>query len=169
MEDSKGLGMLRWSLACAGALLLILPACTTIVLSMRTAGEENISMPDEVAEEYYCDKRQLPFFEVEKNELLPERGRPGEEMSHRLIYVMCPKRPTEVVTGTLDTRILHKGKILYRETIQQDLKPGRWRIDTFVPLPEAAEAGAYALHIDFKSKQGNFSRQSDFVVRPSKK
>jgi hypothetical protein len=136
---------------------------------MRTAGEENISMPDEVAEDYHCDKRQLPFFEVEKNELLPERGRPGQEMSHRLIYVMCPKNATEVVTGTLDTRILHKGQVLFRETIEQDLKPGRWRIDTFVPLPEAAEPGAYALHIDFKSRHGNFSRQSDFIVRPSKK
>ncbi len=140
-------------------------ACAKLQVSMRTEGEVNITMPDEVAYEYHCDKRPLPFFEVEKNELLPERARPGEELSHRFVYVMCPKKATEVVSGTLDTRILFRGEIIFQEVISQDLKPGRWRIDTFIPLPETAKPGVYALQVDFTSGQGKLSESADFIVK----
>jgi len=138
-------------------------------VALREPGEVNKTMPDKVADEYHCEKRGLPFFKIEKTQLLPERAKPGDELAHRIVYVMCPRQVTEVVPGTLDTRILFKGKVIFRETISQELKPGRWVVDTMIPLPEGAEPGVYALQLDFLSKQGNLNERSDFIVKSDKK
>jgi len=159
-------GFRRRALLCGlGFGLALTTACARIQLAMREPGEANKSMPADVAEEYHCDQRPLPFFKIERNELLPERARPGQEMGHRIVYVLCPRRPTEVVSGKLDTRILFKGHSIFREVIEQDLKPGRWVIDTLIPLPADAEPGVYALEVDFTSRQGNLDERSDFVVK----
>ena len=78
---------------------------------------------------------------------------------------MCPKRPTEVVAGRLETRIRYRGEAIFTDRIDQDLKPGRWIIDTYIALPEQAEPGVYALEVDFISRQGNLRERSDFLVR----
>jgi hypothetical protein len=159
MGDSKGLILLL----CFA--LVAMPACTTIRVKLRDPGESNKTMPDPVALEYHCDKRPLPFFEIEKNELLPDRVAPGQKLAHRIVYVMCPKRPTEVVAGSLETRIRFKGRAIFRDRIEQELKPGRWVIDTYIPLPDQAEPGVYALEVDFASKHGDLQERSDFVVK----
>ena len=162
MGDPKE--MTRRLLAVSLGLLWIGSGCTAIRLSVRDPGETNKTMPDPVASEYHCEKRQLPFFELERAELLPERVKRGKEINHRIVYVMCPERPTEVVKGSLDTRILFRGQAIFSEVIDQELKPGRWIIDTFIPLPEQAEPGVYALQLEFRSRQGKFASRSDFVV-----
>jgi hypothetical protein len=158
MGDRKGLSLLL----CLG--LVAAPACAAIQVKLRDPGETNKSMPDPVALEYHCDKRPLPFFEIEKSELLPDRAKPGQKLSHRIVYVMCPKRPTEVVAGSLETRIRFKGEPIFTDRIDQELKPGRWIIDTHIPLPEQTEPGVYALEVDFDSQQGDLRERSDFVV-----
>jgi hypothetical protein len=159
MGDLKGL-ILPLCLA-----LVAVPACSVVQVQLREPGESNKTMPDPVAVEYHCDKRPLPFFEIEKNELLPLKAKPGQKLAHRIVYVMCPKQPTEVVAGSLETRIRYKGKAIFRDRIKQDLKPGRWIIDTYIPLPERAEPGVYALEVDFASKHGDLQERSDFVVK----
>jgi hypothetical protein len=154
----------RWLLAAALGVALLGLGCTAIKLGLRDPGETNKSMPDAVASEYHCEKRQLPFFELESVELLPERVKRGKEINHRIVYVMCPEHPTEVVKGRLDTRILHRGKAIFSEMIEHELKPGRWIVDTFIPLPELAEPGVYALQLEFHSAYGEINSQSDFVV-----
>lgn len=146
------------------ALLLLGSGCAAITLRLREPGESNRTMPDAVATEYDCAKRALPFFELERVELLPQRVKRGKEINHRIVYVMCPQRPTEVVHGTLDTRILFRGKSIFSEAIEHELKPGRWVVDTFIPLSEQVEPGVYALQFDFRSRQGQLSARSDFVV-----
>jgi len=138
--------------------------CVQMQLKMREPGERNHSFPDDVADEYNCEKRPLPFFKVEENELLPERVSPGAEFNHRLQYVMCPKADTQVVSGTLHTRILYKGKPILTESIARDLQPGRWVVDAFITLPADAKPGVYALQSEFKSAAGNFDSSSTFLV-----
>ncbi|MBW2272108.1 MAG: hypothetical protein JRG96_02455 [Deltaproteobacteria bacterium] len=158
MGDRKGL-ILSLCLA-----LVATPACTAFLVQTREPGESNKTMPEAVAAEYHCDKRPLPFFEIEKSELFPLRAKPGQKLAHRIVYVMCPKRPTEVIAGSLETRIRFKGRSILRDRIEQELKPGRWVIDTFIPLPEQAEPGVYALEVEFASKHGDLEEHSDFLV-----
>ena len=75
---------------------------------VRDPGESLETFPEGVWEEYDCENQKRPFFIVEKNELMPEKVVPGGDFGHRLVYVMCPKHPTEVVQGTLSTRIRFK-------------------------------------------------------------
>ena len=138
--------------------------CVRMQLKLREPGERNRGFPEDVAEEYHCEKRPLPFFKVEENELLPERVSPGDEFNHRLQYVMCPKDDTQVVTGTLYTRILYKGRPILTESIQRELSPGRWVVDAFITLPKDAKPGVYALQSEFKSKHGTFDSRATFLV-----
>jgi len=152
-------------LAALVALVALLAAgCVQMQLGLREPGEYNRGFPDDVAAEYQCEKRPLPFFEVEETELLPERVSAGDEFNHRLQYVMCPKDDTQVVSGTLHTRILFKGKAILTESTQRDLQPGRWIVDSFITLPAGAQPGVYALQSEFKSAQGTFDSRATFLV-----
>ena len=166
MGDSKALT--RWARAlrplAAALVLAVTFGCVQMQLKMREPGERNTGFPDEVADEYHCAKRPLPFFEVEEDELLPERLTPGAEFNHRLQYVLCPVEETQVVSGTLHTRILYKGKPIHAESSTRDLQPGRWVVDAFITLPADAKPGVYALQSEFKSKHGKFDSRSTFLV-----
>ena len=163
MGNSKTLTPTVRSIAAVIAVAALL-GCVRMQLKLREPGEYNRGFPDEVADEYHCGKRPLPFFEIEEDELLPERVSPGTEFNHRLQYVLCPKGDTQVVSGTLYTRILYKGKPILSESIARDLQPGRWVVDAFITLPKDAKPGVYALQSEFKSKSGSFDSSSTFLV-----
>ena len=163
MGYSKGMMRgLRTTAAVVGVGALL--GCVSLQLKMREPGERNRGFPDEVADEYHCEKRPLPFFDIESDELLPERVSPGDEFNHRLQYVMCPVEDTQVVSGTLHTRILYKGKAIHSETTTRDLQPGRWIVDEFIRLPADAKPGVYALQSEFESPHGGFDSRSTFLV-----
>ena len=82
---SLGCASLRWSLQKA----------------FREEGDRLESFPEEVWEEYDCETQKRPFFIIEKNELVPPKVKVGGEFNHRMVYVMCPVRPTAVVAGRL--------------------------------------------------------------------
>ncbi len=131
----------------------------------REPGEHMWTFPDKVWAEYECDRKELPFFEIERLELRPRRLRAGDEFGHRFVYVLCPDRLTGVVTGQFQTRILHRGQVLVEDRKPKyDLKPGRWVIDTFVRLPQSAEAGVYAMEFAFQSGTVSFARSLTFAV-----
>ena len=146
---------------CLSAML----GCATIQLTLRQPGERLVDFPEPVAVEYDCAKRRLPFLKVEESELIPARLRPGGELNHRFVYVMCPSRATEVIEGTLHTRIQFKGKTVHRDAVKREMQPGRWVVDSFITLPENAKPGMYALAARFESKKGRFSFHSDFLVK----
>ena len=146
--------------------LALVSGCSFLPLGAEKPGETMVTFPEPVAKEYRCAKRRLPFFEVEKNELTPHRTRPGSRLDHSLVYVMCPSRISEVVSGKLYTRIHFKGKTVHTDVKQQDLQPGRWQIKSFITLPEQATPGIYALEARFESPGGRFNVHSDFLVEP---
>ena len=154
--------------AVIAALVLVLataPGCSWVLLQWREPGHRHRDFPDAVAAEYHCDKRPLPFFELEKSELVPNRVKAGSEFNQRLVYVLCPERPTAVVPGVLHTRILFEGRTIVSESLPEKLRPGRWVLDSFVHLPEDASPGLYAMDVHFESAAGQLRQRVDFVVR----
>ena len=119
--------------------LLLLGGCASlrwsVLRAFRAPGEHLAALPEQIWDEYDCDSQHRPFFLVEKNELIPNRVEAGGEFGHRLVYVMCPARPTEVVRGRLATRIRFRGAPLMVEMDRHyEIKPGRWIVDAFVTL-----------------------------------
>ena len=134
--------------------------------SLRSPGESLADLPEAVWQEYDCGSQKRPFFIIERNELVPPRVRSGGEFNHRLVYVMCPVNPTEVVTGRLSTRIRFKGSPIVEDQLPDwDLKPGRWVVDAMVALPENAEPGIYSYELQFESTPVAFEKSLTFVVR----
>jgi hypothetical protein len=141
------------------ALLVGAVACATPIWvgklrrAMRDPGQELVDLPAKVERQYDCKEKKLPFFRLERNELNPRRVQPGGELNHRIVYAMCPESPTEVIQGTLVTRIRFKGRPILDETLDPfEIKPGRWIVDAFIALPESAEEGVYALELRFTTE-----------------
>ena len=164
----------RWGLGHPALAVLLALALTLgcvnvtgpILKAMRKPGEQLTTFPDVVWAEYDCDKKKRPFFAVERNELMPRQIKPGGDFNHRMVYVMCPKRSTEVVKGLLRTRVRFKGRPIVRQADEgYEIKPGRWTIDSLIQLPEAAEPGVYAYEVQFKSPKLRFAKSLTFVVR----
>ncbi len=118
-----------------------------------------------MSREYGCAERSLPFFIVELDELVPPRVRAGGEFNHRMVYALCPAAPTQVVSGGLSTRIRFRGEPIFHETeAVYELRPGRWRVDTIVEVPDHAEPGVYAYEIEFASASLRFERGLTFLI-----
>ena len=62
-------------------------------------------------------------------------------------------------------RIRFRGDAIVNTTDKSyEIKPGRWVVDAFVTLPEAAEPGVYAYELEFKSRTVDFAKSASFVV-----
>jgi hypothetical protein len=82
-----------------------------------------------------------------------------------MVYALCPVNPTEVVEGTLLTRIRFRGQPIVSDRVAPyELRPGRWIVDAFVTLPNDAEPGVYAYEIQFDSRAIDFNERLTFVV-----
>lgn len=161
MGDPKALVALLLALACAACASLPAP----LDRPFRTPGQKLEDFPEEVAAEFLCAEQKLPWFKLERVEVWPKRVRPGGEVGHRMVYALCTTAPTEVVTGRLEMRILHRGKPI--GTVpepQYDLRPGRWVVDVFVAVPPEAGDGVYALELDFVGGPVHFAQSETFAV-----
>jgi len=151
------------------ALMLLQSGCASlrwgVQKSLRDPGERLETFPELVWEEYDCAQQKRPFFAMEENELVPPRLKAGKAFNHRMVYVMCPRNPTEVVEGRLLTRIRFEGDPIVRETTESySLKPGRWVVDSEIMLPDAASHGVYAYELSFESRAVRFDERLTFVV-----
>ena len=157
-----GLG-LAVALGCAGVL-------GKLQRSLRSPGERLTSVPDDVWSEYKCGEQKLPLFRLEQSELVPQRVTAGEDVNHRIVYALCPTEPTAVIEGTLQTRILFKGKPLSRDADgHYEIKPGRWVVDTFIQIPPQAETGIYSVEVQFMSETVSFREERSFAVERKQK
>ena len=166
MGHPKALGAVLLSLCCAACASLPAP----LDRPFRSAGQKLVDFPESVAAEFVCPEQKLPWFKLEKVEIWPKRVRPGGEVGHRMVYVLCTAGPTEVVTGRLEMRILHRGKSI--GSVPEpgfELSPGRWIVDVFVTVPPEASDGLYALELDFKGSALHFAESKTFAVEVEKK
>ena len=137
-----------------------------IVATSRQPGEQIASTPDKVWAELNCAKRKRPFVQVERMEVLPEMIKPGGRVNYRLVYVLCPLKPSEVLKARVVRNMLYKGERVAGNVKDSfDLKPGRWIVDSFFTLPPESPLGVYALEGDFETTDGQPHKQvRSFVV-----
>jgi hypothetical protein len=150
-------------------LALCFTACASLPAPLdrpfRVPGQKLTDFPEAVAQEFDCAKQKLPWFKLEELEVWPKRVDAGGQLGHRMVYVLCTGRPSDVVTGRLEMRILHRGKpIVDVPEPKYDLRPGRWVVDVFVGVPPQASDGIYALELAFKSPTVSFEKSETFVV-----
>jgi hypothetical protein len=150
--------------------LVTLSGCSAlyqqVVAAARQPGEHIATTPDQVWQDYSCAKRDRPFVQVESMEILPEMIKPGGRVNYRLIYVMCPVKPSEVVKTAVSRRMLFKGEQVARNVNDAfELKPGRWVVDSFFTLPTNSPLGVYSLEVGFESPNGHAHKKvRSFVV-----
>ena len=70
---------------------MTISACSAIyqrvVATSRHPGEQIATTPDKVWQELNCGKRERPFVQVERMEVVPEMIKPGGRVNYRLVYV----------------------------------------------------------------------------------
>jgi hypothetical protein len=150
--------------------LLAVSGCSTIyqqvVAASRQPGEQIATTPDQVWKELDCGNRDKPFVRAESMEVLPELVKPGGRVNYRLIYSMCPVRPSEVIKTRVSRRMLFKGEQVARNVNDAfEIKPGRWIVDSFFTLPPDTPLGVYALEVHFEAPNGQAHKKvRSFVV-----
>jgi hypothetical protein len=153
------------------AALAALPSgCSTLyqkaVVALRQPGEQIAGTPDDVWRDYKCANRERPFVRTESMEVVPDRIKPGDRVNYRLIYVMCPVKPSEVIKTRVSRRMLFKGQqVSVNVNDAFEIKPGRWIVDSFFTLPLNSPVGVYALEVSFDAPAGQaHKRVRSFVV-----
>jgi hypothetical protein len=150
--------------------IVAIPGCSAIyqqvVAASRQPGEQIATTPDKVWQELDCANRERPFVRAESMEVLPEMTKPGGRVNYRLIYVMCPMKPSETIKTRVSRRMLFKGKQVARNVNEAfELKPGRWVVDSFFTLPVDSPLGVYALEVGFEAPNGQAHKKvRSFVV-----
>ncbi len=155
-------------------LALLVSACASLPAPLdrpfRAPGQKLKHFPEAVSAEFSCEKQKLPWFKIEELEVWPKRVQAGGQLGHRMVYVLCTGGPSDVVTGRLDMRILHRGQpVVDVPEPAYDLRPGRWVVDVFVAVPPGASDGMYALELAFESKDVHFARSESFVIEAGSK
>ncbi len=132
---------------------------------MRKPGEQLLSLPDEVWQEYNCDNKVKPYQRSEIFEVIPKIIQPGESFNLRFLYSLCTSERFEEIVGILFTRIRFRGSYIVNDVEENyAMKPGRWRTDTFIDLPATAKVGVYSIELEFRSPKLQFKEQASFVV-----
>jgi hypothetical protein len=151
--------------------LVMLFGCTAIhqqiVAAARQVGDNVVTTPEKVAQEFNCAKRKQPFVQFESLEVLPEMVKPGARVNYRLIYVMCPlNKFSDTMKARVTRSIFFKGDPVARNVKDaSELKAGRWAVDSFFTLPPASPLGVYALEIGLETSGGHTQKQiRSFVV-----
>jgi hypothetical protein len=161
-------GLVPASIALLGAAALA--GCSALyqqaVASIRQPGDHIATAPERVWLDFKCDERERPFVRVEWMEVVPETVRPGARVNYRLIYVMCPRKPSETIKTSLQRRLLFRGEqVAHNVNDAFELKPGRWVVDSFFTLPTNSPLGVYALEVHFKTPNGKAQTKArSFVV-----
>jgi hypothetical protein len=156
--------------ALLGTVALPLHGCSAIyqqvVAASRQPGEQIATTPDKLWQELDCGNRERPFVRAESMEVVPEMIKPGGRVNYRLIYVMCPKKPSETIKTRVTRTMLFKGEQVARNVNEAfEIKPGRWVVDSFFTLPVDSPLGVYALEVGFEAPNGQAHKQvRSFVV-----
>jgi hypothetical protein len=152
------------------ALSLALTGCSAFyqeaLVLLRQPGEEMAATPDQVWRDFNCAERERPFVRAKSLEVIPERMQPGARVNYRLVYVMCPSRPSGVIETGISRKILHNGKPVAANFKDKfEIKPGQWNVDAFFTLPPNTPLGVYALEVSFEAPSGKVHKKvRSFVV-----
>ena len=134
-------------------------------MQTREAGEQLLATPDKVWRRLRCDQRDLPYVQIEENEVIPVRIKSGDKINHHMVYSLCPPGPTEIVPTHLMREIYYKGNIIFQDANKNyELQPGRWSVDAFITVSEKAQPGVYSLRIELDTGKEKITQNANFVV-----
>lgn len=150
-----------WLVAAAA---LALGGCSPVyqqaIAAIRKPGEKVATTPDRIWREFKCETRARPFVQTESLQLVPERTTPGGRINYRLVYVMCPLHPSQVIATRVSRKILYQGQQVAMNVNENfEIKPGRWVVDAFFTLPANSPLGIYTLEVSFESPKGQAHKQ----------
>jgi len=150
-------------------LLLTLSGCAgvsqSITVSMRKQGEKMVRTPEKTKEKYACVPSRKSILQLEEVEVLPEAVTPGKEINQRIRYAFCPFTPSSTLKGSITRTVLFKGKQMFRDTTDNEFKPGTWTVDVFIGIPKEAESGVYALDVALRYENQTLKKSNSFIVK----
>ncbi|NJD05054.1 MAG: hypothetical protein FIA97_00970 [Methylococcaceae bacterium] len=136
-------------------------------------GDSLLATPAKVWSELGCENSSgLPLAGIEEQQLTPPKVNAGDQFMHRIEYALCPDSPDITILGTLSRKIYLKGKLVHNGQQPFELRPGRWRVNAIIKVPDKSKAGTYTLHTEFvgeasSNKKLKVSKEIQFEVAES--
>jgi len=120
---------------------------------------------EQTKEKYACASYRKTMLQLEDVQILPAMTIPGKEINQRIRYALCPFTPSSTLKGSITRTVLFKGKQLFRDTTDYDLKPGTWTIDVFIGIPKEAVSGMYTLDVALRYENQTLKTSNSFIVK----
>jgi hypothetical protein len=139
-----------------------------VLTSMRKQGEIMVRTPEKTHDKYSCEPYQKIVFQLEEIEILPTVISAGSELNQRIRYAFCPYTPSGTLKGSIVRTVLFKGAQISHDNADYEFKPGTWRIDVFIGIPEDAENGSYAIDTILRYGSETIKKTHSFVVKGRK-
>ena len=136
-----------------------------LLKSVRSPGETMVVNPEETALFHECPAggQELPV--LLETETIPNRVRPGQEINHRIRYVLCLADQSAVFKGEIVRTVSYNGRTVFRDSTEYDFKSGIWTVDAFVLVPENAAPGTYVVSTVLRYKDGSGGKSNTFQVK----
>ena len=160
----------------AGAIIAVtISGCTTmqdlhqnLVRNLREPGEIMVVNPEQTELFHECPGGRYDSPELLETDTLPERVKPGEEVNHRLKYVLCLKDHSTVLKGEIIRSVFLEGKTVFRDSTKYSFKPGVWTVDAFLAVPPDAPDGIYKVETVIATDGKTMKRNHTFQVKSKK-
>lgn len=136
-----------------------------LVRSLRTPGETMVVNPEETALFHQCPEGRQDAPALLETDTIPNRVKPGEEINHRIRYVLCRADQSTALSGEIVRTVSYEGKSVFSDSTAYDFKPGIWTVDAFVSIPENATPGIYKVNTALVYKGGSSKKSNTFQVK----
>ena len=115
---------------------------------------------------YGCDRKELPFVVIERQELVPSVAKAGQELLHRFAYAACIANPENPVKGRLDRKIFYRGRMVFQDSSKDfEVKPGKWAVAAFIKTVPKAKPGDYLFKLTLSVPSQAITREFPFTLR----
>jgi hypothetical protein len=136
-----------------------------IVKSLRSPGETMVVNPEETELFHQCPEGRQGMPSLIETDTIPNSVKPGEEINHRIRYVLCLADQSAVLKGEIIRAVSYKDKTVFRDSAKYDFKPGIWTVDAFVLVPENATPGTYMVYTTLIFRSGSAGMSNTFQVK----
>jgi hypothetical protein len=133
--------------------------------SGRGSGQKLLARLAATASIEACDRRDLPFFRVLESNGDRERLPPGDRLSHRLVYALCPADVAAELTATVKRELRGSaGVLLVDRADGLRLRPGTWAIDEELAVPRDAVTGRYTVNTTVVFGGIEWTEQTELLI-----
>jgi len=121
---------------------------------------------EETAKKRFCSSdQQSGSVSLEDAEVVPTKIFPGEQINHRLRYVVCPFAPAQTVQGKIMRTVKFEEKKIFEDVTEHAFKLGSWIVDASIIVPDEAENGKYILDVTIMVGKSLVRKGNTFLVK----